>query len=78
MITTSSLVPSAVLQLSIASKLYVQSKYLNKFHFYLAKFDYAVCSQRDYEIRHLTPLTVEDLLKMTEASEVLYSTLQKI
>ena len=77
MTAASSLLPSAVLQLSVDSKLYVQYNYHNEFRIYLEKFDYAVCSQnKNYKIRHLTPLTVDELLHLTEASEVLYSTPQ--
>ena len=76
MTAASSLLPSAV-QLSVGSKLYVQYNYHNEFRIYLEKFDYAVCSQnKNYDIGHLTPLTVDELLHLTEASKVLYSTLQ--
>ena len=70
----SSLLPGTVLQLSVDSKLYVQNNYHNEFRIYLEKFDYAVCSQNEnYKSRHLTPLTADVLLHLTEASEVLYS-----
>ena len=77
MTAASSLLPSAALQLSVDSKLYVQYNYHNEFRIYREKFDYAVCSQnKNYKVRHLTPLTVNELLDLTKASKVLYSTLQ--
>ena len=78
MTAASSLLPSAVLQLSVDSKLYLQYNYHYEFRIYLEN-DYVVCSQnKNYKIRHLTPLTVDELLPLTEASKVLYSTLHTI
>ena len=77
MTAASSLLPSAVIQLSVDSKLYVQYKHHNEFRIYLEKFDYSVCSQnKNYKTRNFIPLTVDELLHLTEASKVLYSTLQ--
>ena len=77
MTAASALLLSAVLQILVDSKLHVQFKYHNEFRIYLEKYDYAVCSQnKNYKIRHLTPLTLDDLLHLTEASKVLHSTLQ--
>ena len=77
MTAASSLLPCAVLQLSVDSKLNVQYNYHNDFRIYLEKFDYAVCSQnKNYKIRPSTALTVGELLHLIEASKVFCSTLQ--
>ena len=58
-----SLLPGAVPQLSVDSKLYVQYNYHNEFRIHLEEFDYAVCSQnKDCIVRHLTPLTVDEFI----------------
>ena len=79
MTAASSLLPSAVLHLSVDSKLYIQCNYHYEVRIYLKKFDYAVCSQnKNYKSGRLTPLRVDELLRLTKISKVLHSTLQYI
>ena len=63
-------------QLSLNTKLYVQYNYENQFQIYLEKIDHGVRPKNNYRLRHLTPLTLEELIQLTEASKILHSTLQ--
>ena len=76
MSAASSKLPNTSLQLSLNSKVFIQYNHQNHFCIYLEKIDSGVCPLNNYRLRHLVPLTLEELLQLSEASKILCSTLE--
>ena len=73
---SSSNLSATTLQLSRDAKQYVHYNDRNEFRIYLEKIDNVVCPQKNYRIRHLTPVTLHELLNPIEAAKIVASILQ--
>ena len=65
---------TTTLNISENPRLHIQYSYRNQCKIYLEKFAYEVCCRRKCRVRHLTPLTLDDLFHSTEAPRIVFHT----